>query len=41
MLMVNPQIEGVLIKDAGHWLHYEKYQEFTEILKNFLNKNPI
>lgn len=39
MLQVNPQIQGVEIAEAGHWIHYEKYEEFTEILLNFLNQN--
>lgn len=39
MLQVNPQINGVEIKDAGHWVHYEKYQEFTDELRKFLQQH--
>ena len=36
MLKVNPVITGVEVKDAGHWVHYEKYEEFTRLLLDFL-----
>ncbi len=36
MQQVNPQIEGAEIKAAGHWVHYEKYEEFTAILQDFI-----
>ena len=39
MLEANPKIHGVVIKQAGHWIHYEKYEEFTSILREFLGKN--
>ena len=39
MLQVNPQITGIEIKGAGHWLHYEKYEEFTQVLVKFLDEN--
>lgn len=39
MLQINPQITGIEIKGAGHWLHYEKYEEFTRILVKFLSEN--
>ena len=39
MVQVNPQITGIEIKGAGHWLHYEKYEEFTQILVKFLSEN--
>jgi esterase len=39
MLQVNPIIEGYVVKGAGHWLHYEKYQEFTDVLRQFLNSH--
>lgn len=39
MLKVNPQITGIEIKGAGHWLHYEKYEEFTQFLVKFLSEN--
>lgn len=36
MLAVNPVISGVEIKGAGHWVHYEKWDEFTQLLRAFL-----
>lgn len=39
MLEANPKIQGIEIKQAGHWIHYEKYEEFTSILREFLGKN--
>jgi pimeloyl-ACP methyl ester carboxylesterase len=39
MLKSNPLINGIEIKQAGHWIHYEKYEEFTAILREFLGKN--
>lgn len=36
MCAVNSNIHGVEIADAGHWVHYEKYEEFTEVLRDFL-----
>lgn len=39
MMFVNPQIQGVEIKGAGHWVHYEKYEEFTEELSKFLKQH--
>lgn len=39
MQQINPQITGVEIKGAGHWLHYEKYQEFTQVLLKFLQEH--
>jgi pimeloyl-ACP methyl ester carboxylesterase len=41
MLQVNSQISGVEIKGAGHWIHYEKYAEFTEVLHNFLQSHGL
>ena len=40
MLAVNPNIQGLKIRDAGHWVHYEKHDEFVQALKNFYNQNP-
>ena len=37
MLDVNPHITGVQILGSGHWVHYEKYEEFTTTLRQFLN----
>lgn len=39
MLQVNPLIEGFVIQGAGHWVHYEKYEEFTEILLKFIQSH--
>ncbi len=39
MMKINPQIRGVEIKGAGHWVHYEKYEEFTQELLKFLQGN--
>lgn len=36
MLQVNPNITGLEIKGTGHWIHYEKYEEFTTVLKKFI-----
>ncbi len=36
MLEVNSNLIGVEIAGAGHWVHYEKYAEFTTTLRNFL-----
>lgn len=36
MLQVNPNITGVEIPGTGHWVHYEKYEQFTSELKKFL-----
>lgn len=39
MLQINPVITGVEIKGTGHWVHYEKYAEFTQALDNFIQQN--
>ena len=39
MLQINPQVHGVEIKGAGHWVHYEKYQEFVKELSDFIRRN--
>ncbi len=36
MLQVNPQITGVTVAGTGHWIHFEKYQEFVTELRNFI-----
>jgi esterase len=36
MLAVNSNITGIEVSGTGHWIHYEKYQEFVDDLKNFL-----
>lgn len=37
MLQVNPQITGLTLPGVGHWVHFEKYQEFVTELRNFIN----
>jgi esterase len=39
MLSINPKITGVTIKDTGHWVHFEKFQEFTNELRTFINNH--
>lgn len=41
MLQVNPNIEGYTVNGAGHWVHYEKYQEFAKALRQFIQKNSL
>ncbi len=36
MQQVNPNIKGVQISGAGHWVHFEKYEEFTTVLRDFI-----
>jgi esterase len=36
ILSCNPLIQGVEIEGAGHWIHSEKPQEFSQALKNFV-----
>ncbi len=36
MQHVNPNIKGVEIKSASHWVHYEKSEEFAHALKDFI-----
>lgn len=39
MLAVNSNIEGVEVPEAGHWLHYEKSDEFVQILRDFIDRH--
>ena len=39
MLAVNPNITGLEISGAGHWVHYEKHDEFVQGLKTFFTAN--
>lgn len=39
MLMTNSKIKGIEVPEAGHWLHYEKYEEFVQILRDFIQQN--
>ncbi len=36
MQLVNPNIKGVEILGVGHWVHYEKSDEFAQALKDFI-----
>lgn len=36
MLAANPNITGVEIKSVGHWVHFEKYEEFVAELRKFI-----
>ena len=36
MLQENPQIKGIVIPGAGHWVHVEKPQATTQIIEDFL-----
>ncbi len=36
MLAKNPTSTGVIIPDAGHWVHFDQPQLFIEALQNFL-----
>ena len=37
MLKTNKLIEGVEIAGAGHWVHFDKPDEFISVLQNFLS----
>ena len=37
MLAVNSNIRGVEVSGTGHWIHYEKHEEFVQILRNFFS----
>ena len=36
MLVVNPNIEGIEILGTGHWIHYEKFEEFVQCVRRFI-----
>ncbi|AZZ35674.1 alpha/beta hydrolase [Bdellovibrio sp. qaytius] len=36
MLAVNPNIQGVELKGAGHWVHFEKFEEFVQSFRQFV-----
>lgn len=36
MLAVNPNITGVEFSGAGHWVHYEKFDEFVQAFRQFV-----
>jgi esterase len=35
MLAVNPNIQGVEVPNTGHWVHYERHEEFVRLLRDF------
>lgn len=39
MLAVNPNIQGVELANAGHWVHYEKFEEFVQAFRKFVNES--
>lgn len=39
MLKENSRVEGVVIKNAGHWVHFDQADEFLRVLKTFLLAN--
>ncbi|MFZ3228837.1 MAG: alpha/beta hydrolase [Pseudobdellovibrio sp.] len=41
MLQANSNISGLEIPGTGHWIHYEKYEEFTTALRSFIKQNSI
>lgn len=43
MLTLNSLISGVQISNAGHWIHVDQPQQFTDVLKDFVGlgtRNP-
>lgn len=36
MLAVNPNITGIELKGAGHWVHFEKFEEFVQAFRAFI-----
>ena len=36
MLAENSNVKGVIIEGAGHWVHFDKPEEFTNIIRQFL-----
>lgn len=36
MLAVNPNIQGLELAGAGHWVHYEKFEEFVQAFRQFV-----
>jgi esterase len=39
MQMVNPNITGIEISGTGHWVHYEKHEQFVQELKQFFQSH--
>lgn len=38
VLQSNPRIQGVEVRDSGHWVHFDQVEEFTQILSDFLSE---
>ncbi len=38
VLAVNPAIRGVEVAGAGHWVHFDKPQEFVAVVRGFLSE---
>jgi esterase len=36
ILSLNPMIQGIEVRDAGHWVHADQPQVFTDVLKDFV-----
>lgn len=36
---INPRVSAVEIAGAGHWVHFDKPAEFTQVLKDFLRNS--
>lgn len=34
-----PEASAVILRGAGHWIHYERFEEFMELLRLFLGKS--
>lgn len=39
VLEINPQIQGVEVAGAGHWVHFDQPDIFTQVLRDFLTEN--
>lgn len=39
MLRENGNVEGIIIKDAGHWVHFDQAEQFLKVIKGFLLAN--
>lgn len=41
MLASNPRVQGAVINDAGHWVHFDQTQAFIEVLDSFFRQLPL
>lgn len=37
MLKENPRVKGAVIKDSGHWVHFDQPEAFIEVLREFFS----